>query len=564
MSHDYLWDVLSAIGMPCAHVDALKLFYKNNKHFIKVGEKAYPSVEVHSGVRQGCPLSPILFALCANVLLRELSHVLSNDEIVRAFADDTAVVIADFVVSMPVLGRLFKQFEQISALSLNISKTIFVPLWNVSSPSYLKTYLRELCPLWRDISVKPCGKYLGYFVGPGAGEESWAKPLEKFLRRAEQWASMSLGLFYNTRVYSVFIATVLSFIMLLSDDPPELETYFHKTIRKLAPGPGNWITLADATHLECAYSFPCSFQNPTWTSMAAKLRVISTLAQDCYQKRKDLENAQIELGRRPFPEWHRKCFFCILARCGEYLKSHGITVRQVESTRAQTGKNVSFQRTAETLIRKRLEKVYYPEARIRQKLVPWKVTGVPAYLERRVLSNLALLKEWCPPRVMAVYLRSIWGGWVTDERMSNLLRAQGAAVRPCVLNCGWEEDSLYHYGRCSVYWEFLSQPLGAGLGIALQCRSGNAFLLLNDMGPEDKIRLALGMYALYWTVQYLRHHSNTSAQPITLMKTFLNKAHQESKSSALLRATPPAASRRARSSPALVRSSSVSSSSKRT
>jgi len=142
---------------------------------------------------------------------------------------------------------------------LNISKPIFVPLWNVPSPSYLKTYLRELCPLWRDISVKPCGKYLGYFVGPGAGEESWAKPLEKFLRRAEQWASMSLGLLYNMRVYSVSIATALSFIMQLSDDPPELETYFHKTIRKLAPGPGNWITLADATHLECAYSFPCSF-----------------------------------------------------------------------------------------------------------------------------------------------------------------------------------------------------------------------------------------------------------------------------------------------------------------
>ena len=65
----------------------------------------FPSVEVHSGMRQGCPLSPILFALFADILLREISRVLGGDEAVRAFADDTAVVIADYVVSTPVLGR---------------------------------------------------------------------------------------------------------------------------------------------------------------------------------------------------------------------------------------------------------------------------------------------------------------------------------------------------------------------------------------------------------------------------------------------------------------------------
>ena len=56
-------------------------------------------------------------------------------------------------------------------------------------------------------------------------------------------------------VYQVFIATVLSLIMQLAENPPELEDVLRKAIRILALGPGNWITHADATHLDCAFLF---------------------------------------------------------------------------------------------------------------------------------------------------------------------------------------------------------------------------------------------------------------------------------------------------------------------
>lgn len=535
MSHEFMWDTLSAIGLPSRYIEALKLFYKSNKHFIKVGGRCFPSVEVHSGVRQGCPLSPILFALCADILLREVALVLHNDEVVRAFADDTAAVIEDYVVAIPVLAQLFQQFEKISALSLNISKTMFIPLWSGADFINLQTLIRELCPLWRGVSVDSSGKYLGFVVGPGGVNCSWKKPLDKYIQRSVQWSSMNLGLFYNMKVYRTFISTVLSFIMQLADDHPDLEDSFHKVLRRLAPGPGNWITPADATHLHSSYSFVCSFQDPRWTSLAAKLRVIATMAQDCDQKRRVFEATQIEYGRRPFPEWHKNCFYCVLARSGDLLKQHGITANQVEARRSRSDKNCSFQSAAEVLISEKLGKSYFAEARVRQKLIPWKVTGVPAHLERRVFMNLALLSQWCPPRVMAVYFKSIWCGWVTDVSMKGLRKTQGLGIRPCVLNCGWDDDSVFHYGRCSVYWHFLSLPRSGGLGLPATWRSSNAFLLLDDVRPEDKVRLALGMYALHRTVQYLRHHPDSHAQPIALLKAFLHKAHGGSKSSMLLR-----------------------------
>ena len=95
MSHDFMWDVLSTIGLPDHYIDMLKLFYKGNEHFIRIGGAVMDSITVYSGVRQGCPLSPLLFALCADILLRALAEHLQGDDALRAFADDTAVVVAD-------------------------------------------------------------------------------------------------------------------------------------------------------------------------------------------------------------------------------------------------------------------------------------------------------------------------------------------------------------------------------------------------------------------------------------------------------------------------------------
>ena len=107
--------------------------------------------------------------------------------------------------------------------------------------------------------------------------------------------------------------------------------------------------------------------------------------------------------------------------------------------------------------------------------------------------------------MLAVYFKTLWNGWVTDDRMKGLLKSQGREIRPCMLGCGRESDRIEHYGRCSVYWEFLARPCPTGLGIPMAWRSAEAFLMLTDMQDHHKIKLALGMYALHMTVQHCRH-----------------------------------------------------------
>ena len=101
MSHEFMWETLEAIGLPKQYIRALQQFYKDNKHQIRTCMGTMESVVVHSGVRQGCPLSPLLFTICADILLREIAQTLTSQELVRAFADDTSVVVEDYEVAMP-------------------------------------------------------------------------------------------------------------------------------------------------------------------------------------------------------------------------------------------------------------------------------------------------------------------------------------------------------------------------------------------------------------------------------------------------------------------------------
>ena len=67
-----LWEVLEATGIDADFTRVVKMFYRNNKHLLKVQGATFLGVTVNSGVRQGCPLSGLLFAICVDVLLHKL------------------------------------------------------------------------------------------------------------------------------------------------------------------------------------------------------------------------------------------------------------------------------------------------------------------------------------------------------------------------------------------------------------------------------------------------------------------------------------------------------------
>ena len=157
-----MWDVLSAVGLPVEFVNVIRCFYKHNAHFIKVSNGLHAGPGLYAGARQGCLLSGLMFAICVVVLLYRINRVFGKHELLRAYADDIALVLMDYQKSASAIAIIFEEFAAISALKLNINKTVFIPLWPFCFAEHVQRFIRDECP---DIHVDNKGELLGAFVG---------------------------------------------------------------------------------------------------------------------------------------------------------------------------------------------------------------------------------------------------------------------------------------------------------------------------------------------------------------------------------------------------------------
>ena len=92
VSRAYLMASAAAARLPGAVMGVLRSLYHNTVGILVVHGHMCTRVPMTAGIRQGCPLSPLLFALASDGLLRVLAHR-HPTATTRAFADDTAMVL---------------------------------------------------------------------------------------------------------------------------------------------------------------------------------------------------------------------------------------------------------------------------------------------------------------------------------------------------------------------------------------------------------------------------------------------------------------------------------------
>ena len=122
VAHSFLKQSLHLIGVPECALSFVESLYDDNHCDIAFKGNKYEGFGMFAGVRQGCPISPLLFAAAVDVLLRRLQQKIPSGTI-RAFADDIGLIVEDWALDCCAAEKIFSEFAIMSGLELNIPKT---------------------------------------------------------------------------------------------------------------------------------------------------------------------------------------------------------------------------------------------------------------------------------------------------------------------------------------------------------------------------------------------------------------------------------------------------------
>ncbi len=115
----------------------------------------------------------------------------------RAYADDLAMVAKDLPNTALAFAPIFAEYAGMSGLALNLRKTVLIFLSEASMHA-MREQLEVLLPGWGAVQVSHSSVYLGHALGPMAGEQCWAKALAKLERRAAPGGGLGFRLHHAT------------------------------------------------------------------------------------------------------------------------------------------------------------------------------------------------------------------------------------------------------------------------------------------------------------------------------------------------------------------------------
>jgi ribonuclease HI/exonuclease III len=246
VAHDYLYRCLEQYGLPDHFIQIVKSIYETAKTRVAVNGFLSKPFEVQRGVRQGDPMSCLLFNLAIEPLAAMLRssqlegyRVPGRDErlIVQLFADDTTVFLSERD-DIEDLWKMLKQWCKASKAKFNITKTEILP---IGSPEFRKTFCEERRARTTDqripenVRITPeggCTRILGSWVGNNVNTENvWKKVTEKIETGVEQWEKSHLSMEARRHMANMTQGGVSQYLARVQGMPPKALETIRKSIR---------------------------------------------------------------------------------------------------------------------------------------------------------------------------------------------------------------------------------------------------------------------------------------------------------------------------------------------
>ena len=130
VNHDKLWKILKERGIPDCLTCLLRNLYAGQDATVRTGHGTTDWFQIRKGVRQGCILSPCLFNLCEEYIMRNagLDEAQAGIKIARRninnlrYADDTTLMAESKEELKSLLRKVREESEKVG-LKLSVQKT---------------------------------------------------------------------------------------------------------------------------------------------------------------------------------------------------------------------------------------------------------------------------------------------------------------------------------------------------------------------------------------------------------------------------------------------------------
>ena len=238
VNRDALWKVLLLDGMPPKLVKLISSYYTATNSRVRVYGEESKEFALYSGVRQGCPLSPVLFNFAVDWImfnaLGEYRGVQVSPDLWISdleYADD-AVVLGDNPEDLGTVLNRIRFYAAVIGLQINTSKTKTFS-FGLSSPDItVDNTILQAVPLF---------KYLRSLILPsGQAHDEIRMRIDHarsafFRLKKALWNRVEVSLKTKVRVYKAVVRSVLLYGCetwpLRCEDTRKLEVFDHWCLR---------------------------------------------------------------------------------------------------------------------------------------------------------------------------------------------------------------------------------------------------------------------------------------------------------------------------------------------